>query len=201
MSDTSTVRAQRVAKQLRRRHWAETRFRLYGLTAVLLSVGFMVFLFANIIGKGYLAFSQTYIRVDINYAEELIDPNGTRLAQDLADGNYQGVIKASMRAQFPDVVERSEQRKLYGLLSESAERALKEHVEKNPSLIGHSDSVWLLADDHIDLLVKGVIATEAPEEDRRVDDQEIKWMTALTAGHRVERHFNWSFFTEGDSRA
>ena len=200
ISDTSAVRARRVAKRLRRRHWAERRFRLYGLTAVLLSVGFMVFLFANIIGKGYRAFEQTYIRVDINYAEELIDPNGTRLAQDLADGNYQGVIKASMRAQFPDVVERSEQRKLYGLLSESAERALKDHVVGNPGLIGHSDSVWLLADDHIDLLVKGEISTEAAEEDRRVDDQEIKWMAALTAGHRVERHFNWSFFTEGDSR-
>ena len=200
MSDTLYGGAQRAAKRLRRRHWAERRFQLYGLIAVILSISFMVFLFVNIIGKGYRAFEQTYIRVDVNYAQDLIDPNGTRSPQDLQDGNYLAVIKDGLRAQFPDVTERSEQRKLFGLLSEAAERAVKDHVVAHPELIGHTESVWLLADDHIDLLVKGEVAVDAPEEDRHVDDQEIAWIKALTADHRIERHFNWQFFSTGDSR-
>ncbi len=200
MSNAQDPQARRVAKLLRRRHWAERRFRAYGLMAVLLSIAFIGFLFVSIIGKGYRAFEQTYIRINVEYNAEQIDPNGKRLATDLADGNYAALIKASLRAQFPDVVERSEQRKLYGLLSESAERALRDHVLANPNLIGQSDSVWLLADDHIDLLVKGEVSVGAAEEDRAVDDQEIQWLAALAADHRVERHFNWRFFSVGDSR-
>ncbi len=200
MSNAQDPQARRVAKLLRRRHWAERRFRAYGLMAVLLSIAFIGFLFVSIIGKGYRAFEQTYIRINVEYNAEQIDPNGKRLATDLADGNYAALIKASLRAQFPDVVERFEQRKLYGLLSESAERALRDHVLANPNLIGQSDSVWLLADDHIDLLVKGEVSVGAAEEDRAVDDQEIQWLAALAADHRVERHFNWRFFSVGDSR-
>ncbi len=200
MSNAQDPQARRVAKLLRRRHWAERRFRAYGLMAVLLSIAFIGFLFVSIIGKGYRAFEQTYIRINVEYNAEQIDPNGKRLATDLADGNYAALIKASLRAQFPDVVERSEQRKLYGLLSESAERALRDHVLANPNLIGQSDSVWLLADDHIDLLVKGEVSVGAAEEDRAVDDQEIQWLAALAADHRVERLFHWRFFSVGDSR-
>ncbi|HET8728648.1 MAG TPA: DUF3333 domain-containing protein, partial [Alphaproteobacteria bacterium] len=38
---------------LRRRKAAETRFRLYGMAAVIVGIGFLAILFATIIGNGY----------------------------------------------------------------------------------------------------------------------------------------------------
>ena len=51
---------------LKRRHAAERRFRWYGLIAISLGLAFVVLMFANIIGKGYPAFWQTYVQVPIN---------------------------------------------------------------------------------------------------------------------------------------
>lgn len=45
-----------------------------------------------------------------------------------------------------------------------------------------------------------IVGYVTPESNRRVTDQEIAWLEALKAAGKVERHFNWRFFTSGDSR-
>ena len=59
---------------LARRHAAERRFRWYGLIAISLGLAFVVLMFANIIGKGYPAFWQTYVQVPITFDAAVIDP-------------------------------------------------------------------------------------------------------------------------------
>ena len=48
----------RVERSLRRRYWAERRFRAYGLLAVLMGIMFVFVLFGSIVSKGYTAFRQ-----------------------------------------------------------------------------------------------------------------------------------------------
>lgn len=41
---------------------------------------------------------------------------------------------------------------------------------------------------------------ETPEDNRRLNDREVAWLEHLRERGMVERTFNWSFFTSGDSR-
>ena len=52
-----------VNRGLARRYAAEKRFRFYGLVAICFSLLFLSFLFISIIGNGYTAFQQTFIRL------------------------------------------------------------------------------------------------------------------------------------------
>mgnify|MGYP001819120119 CR=1 FL=1 len=79
-------------------------------------------------------------------------------------------------------------------------QALENKVIKNQSLIGNTVRVWLPADDEIDLLVKGQIDRSLDESNRRVSDLQIGWVEKLEQQGRVERRFNTTFFTSGDSR-
>jgi phosphate transport system permease protein len=55
-------------------------------------------------------------------------------------------------------------------------------------------------DDEIDMLMKGRIARDVPESERRVSDAQIAWVDALDAGGRIRSRFNAAFFQRGDSR-
>jgi phosphate transport system permease protein len=191
---------QRVAAGLKRRYRAERRFRAYGMLAVALGIVFVVFLFWSIISKGYTAFQQTYVQLDITYSAEDIDPAGTRLAADLENANYMALVRASLRAKFPEVEGRANLRKLYGMVSDSAPLYLRDRVLTNPALIGTTESVWVLADDHIDMVVKGQIDRTLPADQRAIDDEELGWLERLERDGRIEKRFNRLFFTNGDSR-
>jgi phosphate transport system permease protein len=204
MNNTAEERArttqQKVAATLRRRYHAERRFRAYGIGAVAIGLSFVAFLFYTIVAKGYTAFAQTYIALDVSYSAEEIDPAGKRAPADLEGANYQALVKAALREQFPDVTERAELRKLYSIMSSAAEVTLRERVLANPRLVGQRERVWLLAKDQVDLLVKGQIDRGLPEAQRNIDDQTIGWVERLRAEQRVEKRFNRAFFTNGDSR-
>ena len=204
MSDAPSIVAptsqQKVAAGLRRRYRAERRFQAYGMAAVGVGILFVVLLFYTIISKGYSAFEQTYLRVDVNYAADVIDPNGRRAPADLAEANYEAVLRASLRAQFPAVTERAELRTLYGMLSDAGDTELRSRVLADPGRVGRHESVWLLAGDRVDMVVKGHIDRSLPEADRSVSNQELGWIDQLAAQRRVETRFNPHFFTRGDSR-
>jgi phosphate transport system permease protein len=170
------------------------------MLAVALGIVFVVFLFWSIISKGYTAFQQTYVKLDITYAAEDIDPAGTRAAADLENANYMALVRASLRAKFPEVDGRAPLRKLYGMISNAAPLELRDRVLANPALIGTSASVWVLADDHIDMVVKGQIDRTLPADQRAIDDEELGWLEQLEREGRVEKRFNRNFFTNGDSR-
>ena len=52
-----------VERSLRRRYWAERRFRAYGFAAVTAGMLFLVYLFFVIFSNGIGAFQQTQLRV------------------------------------------------------------------------------------------------------------------------------------------
>ncbi|HXQ31584.1 MAG TPA: phosphate ABC transporter permease PstA [Steroidobacteraceae bacterium] len=201
-SDATPARGvrQKVAAGLKRRYRAERRFQAYGIAAVGVGILFVVVLFTTIIANGYTAFEQTYIRLDVTYLAGEIDPTGARAPADLAAGNYEGVLHAALRARFPEVTDRAELRQLYGILSGAAETTVRERVLADPARIGTQESLWLLARDKVDMLVKGKVDRKLPEADRALNDREVGWIDALGAEHRIEKRFNIGFFTHGDSR-
>jgi len=144
-----------VNASLKRRYAQERRFKLFGLGAVILGLFFVSLLFLTILGNGLPAFQQAQIKLDIDFDEQVIDPSGDRDPEDLMRADYAGLVKAALREQFPEVSGRREKRALYSIVSGGASIRLQNMVAENPQLIGTRQSVWVLADDEVDMLLKG----------------------------------------------
>lgn len=183
---------EKVARSLRRRYWAEVRFRAYGLTAVLLGVSFVFFLFATIIGNGMSVFQQASISLDVFYDPAVIEDPQT--------ADYQSLIREAIKAKFPDVSGRKPTRELTRIVSGGAAFQLQKRVIEHPDLIGQREQVWVPASDDVDLMLKGKVERNLPEEQRPVTDQQLRWMDALVAKDLLKLRFNTLFFTNGDSR-
>lgn len=183
-----------VGKGLSRRYKAEKRFRLYGITAILLSMAFLSMLFISIIANGYTAFQQTYVQLDFFLDPDAID------AQALQDANYQAMVKKSLGLMFPEVKTRGEKRRLYGMVSSAAAYQLQDFVRKNQQMIGSTIQLWVPADDDVDMLIKGHISRDVPETERRIKNNQLSWVDRLQEQGRIEKRFNTTFFTAGDSR-
>jgi len=174
---------------LSRRYRAERRFRFYGIVAVTVALSFLVLLLLAVVGNGAGALRQAQIKLPIVFE-----------AGKVADANWQGLVKDSLRAAFPDVKNRRDKKKLYGLASSGAGHDLGLMMKENPSLVGTTVSLWLPASDDVDMLLKGLIDRTVDEGSRRVSDKELVWVDALLADGAVELQFNTRFFTSGDSR-
>ena len=183
-----------VNRSLPRRYRAEKRFRFYGIGAIALSLLFLSFLFISIAGKGYPAFQKTFIELNIYF-----DPDVLR--QDaLATADYSKLVKTSLSQTFPDVTGRRDKRDLYGLVSSGAAFKLRNMVLKDPDVIGQTLPVWVTANDDVDMLIKGHFDRTAAEGERRMNDKQIAWIEHLEKDNRIEKRFNRTFFTAGDSR-
>ena len=195
---TSTAKKERtldiVNRGLSRRYRAERRFRFYGLLAIIASMVFLSLLFISIVGNGYTAFQQTFIELNVSFDPEVLDK------QSLATADYQGLVKQSLRNMFPDVNGRRDKRMLYSIVSSGASFQLREMVLTNPELIGQTLPVWVPADDDVDMLIKGHFDRNVEESERRLIDKQLAWIDQLAAEGKIEKRFNSTFFTAGDSR-
>lgn len=190
----------RVARNIARRYRNERMFRLMGLGALCIGLAFLGFFFYTLVANGYTAFEQTRILLDIELAESAIDPEGTRDPEVLRRADYQGLVRESLMAAFPDVTSRGERRALFALVSPGASLEIRDRVQADTALIGTTQSMWLLADDDIDMVVKGHISRDIDEGLRRISDLQLGWLDTLDAQGRVDLQFNRYFFTSGDSR-
>lgn len=165
-----------------------------GLSAIGISLFFVGFLFISIFSDGYKAFQQTFVQLEIN-----LDP-AEFTNENLATANYPGLIKASLREMFPNVQDRRDKKQLYALASPGAAFLIQKIVEKDPSLIGSRQKIWVPANDDVDMLMKGSIDRSSPESDRRINNTQLEWIDTLIKEGRLEKRFNTTFFTAGDSR-
>jgi phosphate transport system permease protein len=186
--------------RLQKRHRAEKRFKALGIGALLFAFLCVCMLFSSIISNGYTGFQQTYMQIEITFDESVIDPEGNRDPKVLQFANYAALVKQSLRTKFPDVKKRKEKRTLYGLVSSSAAYDLRDMVISDPSILGTTQSVWVMASDEVDMLVKDVFKRDEPENTRPISNKEISWVEAYEAEGKIEKRFNTNFFSAGDSR-
>jgi phosphate transport system permease protein len=181
-------------QRLKRRYRAEQSFKLMGIGAIFIALAFLVFLLSTILMSGYSAFKQTYIKLDVTLDKEYFPD------EDLAKGDFQGIVKASLYSMFPEVSGRRDKRMLNNLVSKGAAFKLMDMVEADPKLIGTSFSIWVPAKDDVDMLMKGNIDMDQPEANRRIKDKQYERIRTLENGGRLQMRFNKTFFTSGDSR-
>jgi phosphate transport system permease protein len=191
---------ERVRAGLARRYRAEKRFRAYGMAAIAVGVAFVIFLFGTVFAQGLSVLRQAYVQVEVFYDPEVIDPAGNRDPDDLVVADYQALVRESLRVRFPAVEGRPALRELYGIVSSAAAVELQQRVTADPGLIGQRERLWVLADDTVDMYLKGKVSRSSPEEERRLSDAQLGHIDALRAAGALKLRLNGSFFSNGDSR-
>jgi phosphate transport system permease protein len=189
---------EKMQRSLKRRYAAERRFRLYGVASILLALVFMLLLFTGIFSKGWSAFQQTQIRLAIDLAGTDF-PASVEDVEGFYAVDYAALIKQSLQAEFPEATGRRDRRALYKLVSPGAVYVLRDRIMAAPELIGKNVEFWLPADDDVDMFVKGHFDGRE-NGSGRLNAQQVGWIEALRGQGRLEKHFNTTFFTAGDSR-
>ena len=139
----------------RRRYRREWRLKFYGLLAIALAAGALLFLLSSILGRAVLVIKQAQLRIPVNLEQRKIDPKASGDPEILRTANYLGLLKKALRKAFPEVKGRRAKRELYRLISDVSEFELRDLVLENPGLIGKTVDVTLLASDDVDLYLKG----------------------------------------------
>ena len=177
----------------------EKRFKAYGIISIITALTLLTILFVSIFSQGYTAFQETRIQLPVYFDQEILDPNKTSDWNEIKKANFNGLVKQSVRNLFPEVSGRSNKRKLYKIVSSSAEYQIRSIVNNDLSIIGSKQNIWVLADDDVDMLIKGDINRNLPENERRIDDQELMWIEYLESENLIKKVFNKTLFTSGDS--
>ena len=179
-----------VKRGLKRRYRSERRFRRMGLGAIIVSLIFLSILFATILGNGHSVIFQTRVELDIFFDPELFSEG------DVGRSDYPKLVKSALRKIFPQVTGRSDKRGLYALVSSGAAFQLRSMVLEDRSTIGRTISVWVPADDDVDMLIKGHLLRDSG----RLSEKQLAWIDHLQEEGRLRKKFNTAFFTAGDSR-
>jgi phosphate transport system permease protein len=200
MTETVTPKAQVVdwqsaAMKARRkaRYAAESRLKAYGLTAIALALGFLLFLLVSLSFTGYKAFTQTMVNVEIDFAAANIDKDK------LMDADWRGLAKKSFAA-LVDEMPRRDQKKFQDMFTSSAAYIIRDKVIADPSLLAGKSSFAIPFADPIDQLAKGEVSRDTPEDQRRVNDKQIALFDQMAAKGLVSTPFNLGLFFSADSR-
>jgi phosphate transport system permease protein len=183
-----------VNRGLAKRYGSELRFKIYGLIAVVISLSFLLLLFITIFSNGYSAFFQTYVKLEVFFDPAYIDKD------DPANSNFPGLVKKTLSNEFQDVRKRREKKELYSLISSGAAFQLQKMIQEQPDLVGRTIEIQVPADDDVDMLIKGYIARDVPESNRRINDRQLTWIDKWAQDGKITKRFNSAFFTSGDSR-
>jgi phosphate transport system permease protein len=187
---------------LKRRHAAERRFRLYGVIAIVIGLGFLAVLLVSIVSKGYTAFVQTAITVPVEFSASIIDKDNERATNPrvLVSANYPVVARnAVAKALGVSTDDKAAMRDIAKFVSDGSRSTLREIVVNDPSVIGTTRSVTLLAAADIDSANKGQIDLTVPEDKRKVNDQQVAWLDQLKQEGAISTPFNWGLLTFGAS--
>jgi phosphate transport system permease protein len=195
--ESSQITRRKVEAGLGRRRRRELLFQIAGMLATSVGVAFLGVFFVNLFAKGASAFEQTFVQLDVEFAEGVIAPGGEL---DLAYADFDGLVRDSLRAEFPDVSGRADRRELYKLVSVGAGYQMRDMIEADPALLGASRTLWVPASSTVDMLVKGNIDASLDEALRPVSDKQLAWIRSLQDAGRLDTRFNSALFSNGDSR-
>ena len=196
-NNESSLVTEKITASLKQRHRKEMRFRWLGRMAVGLGFFLVVSLIGDIIYKATPAFHMHWVKMDINYDQELLgvtDASG----ESLKEANFRKTLRRSIYQAFPEVTARKDKRKLFSLFSTNAEFTIEEYLLENNSSLNKIESVWLRFDDDIDSYLKD--DPVLGQAGSRVDENQAIWVKSLIESGKVEKRFNIDFFTNGDSR-
>ena len=172
-------------RRVRKRYAAERRFRLLGLTAVSISVLFLVFLLYSMAAKGLGGFVQYQAALPIDFAKSdlFLEPSALRgpdAQQAVASADLAGAIAKSAEATYgPGGTE---------MFGDGAVGALTKAIVADPDLLTQRPTLWLPVSSKLDIAAKH----DSDAASERV-------IAELEAKDALRSRFNMQFLTGSDS--
>ncbi|GLQ08756.1 phosphate transport system permease protein PstA [Devosia yakushimensis] len=213
----SNDRTRLIRASLSRRHLSESIFRGLGLAAIIVALGFVALLFVDIVRKGIPAFTQSNLHLSVTFDPEIIsvDPAPVRAAgqseadfqaanlkwqRDVAMLNWNKVIEASLRAAAPAGYE-IDTRQILTIAETDARHRVRELFVKDPTLLGKTVQVDVLASANADNWIKGNINRDLGDAQQQLSAPARGLIDQYETNGTITSGFAWSIFTNVDSRA
>jgi phosphate transport system permease protein len=188
-----------------KRNAAEARFRFYGMAAIVISMLALAALLISIFSTGLPAFRQTFLTIPVTLTEEKLDKSGTRdlaVMSKVTTVGYASVLTAALESVIEKegiVVPDLTGKEAAGIISQEAAAQLRNRVLADPSLVGQTIDVKVLANGRIDGYFKGRVTKESAKLDSNISPAQLELADALAAKGYLAKQFNWGFITSPDA--
>ena len=223
-SNASPERSARARRQtqiearLRKRHASERRFRRAGFLSTLAGLGVVALLFVSILLKGLPAFWQATVVTEVYFdpaviqvdAKPVLAAGETPAAfrerelawlSQLGMVNWNRLLENALSQHLPEVSGSRELARMRSLVTSAERFRLRDMVAADPTLIGQTLPVKLLADANVDVWLKGNIDRSLPDRQQQLAPQVRAWADELYARDVIQMKFSTGLFLNPDSRS
>lgn len=207
-----------IEKTLAKRHRKENRFRRLGLAAVTTAMVLVAVLFISILSRGVPAFWQSTIYTQVYFDPNVIEladkpqqeSNETQAAFDeryaawLTQAgliNWQSLIDSAMENALGEEIESRQLRDLRALVTSGERFDLRNQFIEDPSLLGQTVDMKLLASADVDVWIKGNIDRSLDDARLQLSPQAREWADRLSDEGIIRNAFSTSLFLNTDSRS
>lgn len=207
-----------IEKSLATRHRKENRFRRLGLAAVMTGMTLVAILFISILMRGVPAFWQATFYVDVYFDPEVIqlEEKPERASGESQSAfnerfsawqtqaglvNWQSLIDAALQNKLDEEIEPSQLRNLRALLSSNERFTLRNRFMDDPSVLGQTVEVKMLASANVDVWIKGNIDRDLADARQQLSAQTRAWADQLYDEGVIRNSFSTSLFLNTDSRS
>jgi phosphate transport system permease protein len=187
------------------RNASETRFKLYGIIAITLSMLALIWLLYSIFSVGTPAFRQTFLTMPIELPADKLDKSGTRdlaVMSKVTTVGYAAVIQAALEKAITEKgipTEGMTAKDIAGIISLEAPAQLRNYVLANPELVGQTIDFEVLANGRVDGFFKGRVTMESAKLDSNVKPEQLILSEKLVDAGIMAQRFNWGFITAPDA--
>ena len=196
---TSRTTEELVAASLKTRRRKEQSFKLFGISAIILAMFFLVTLMTSIISNGLPGFFQYYITLEVTLDRERLDPQGDLSDQSLFDGQAKKIVQEAM-LNATGAKTRGEKKAARKLLSNGSDLRLMSYVQSHPEQLNSVQQVKFALDDDADSYFRGFVKKQTPERQRRLSDTQISYLDELNSRGLVSYEISDYLFFGSASR-
>lgn len=190
---------------MQRRNAAETRFRLYGLVAIALSLTLLAVMLVTIFRDGTSSFFQARLSYPVELTEKVLDPKGNRNREEMAKVTTVGYGKVLAAGLIAALEARQidlgglKPKEVAELISKDAAGGLRAKVLADPALVGRTIAVSVFASGRVDGFLKGRVTMESAKRDSNISPEQLQLADRMRTADILSSGWNWDFFTNPDA--
>jgi phosphate transport system permease protein len=194
-----------VTPHSRRRRAAERRFRALGLVAIAVSLTALAVMLVSIVAQGTPAFRQASLTFPLHLDAALLDPAGNRDQGQLREVTTIGYGRLIDAAFVAELAARGiattglNDDTTADLISREAPAQIRNMVLADPSLLGQTLDITVLAAGRIDGFLKGRVTMDSAVLDGNISPEQLQLAERLADAGILTTAFNTGFFTSPDA--
>lgn len=209
-------RKRTIENSLAKRHRKEKSFRIFGFSAVMVGLFFVVLLFGSILAKGLPAFWQYSFTIPVYFDPALVQVGPKPILQqneapvkfeermiawqtELGMVDWDALITNGLIHKDREL--EADRAELSSVYTSSEAYKLRDMVMNDPTLIGKTKEIKVLTDANVDVWLSGNIDRSLADEQQQLSPEVRHLADQLKAQGIIEKTFNTNIFFSPDSRS